>query len=91
MIFRKIVFMLAAAIPVLLVVFAVLMGGYLVAEGMSAAGSAALEARLLRGLAIACVLLVLVDILLLVPLLALGILEDSAREEPVSRSRDEEE
>lgn len=67
--------MLVLALPVLIVAFAVLMGGWGLAQGLGDPGGAAA----LRWIAIACLLLLVMDALLLLLALGLSAIEERDR------------
>ncbi|MBC7854525.1 MAG: hypothetical protein IAF94_13915 [Pirellulaceae bacterium] len=70
---RRILVVLVLALPVLVVAFAVVMGGWGLAQGMEDPGGAAA----LRWIAMACLMLLIIDVLLLMMALGLNAIEAS--------------
>ncbi|MFN0020158.1 MAG: hypothetical protein ACKVP0_18005 [Pirellulaceae bacterium] len=81
---RRILTVLVLGLPVLLVAFAVVMGGWGLAQGMGdPAGATAL-----RWIGVACLMLLVIDVVLLVMALGLNAIEASGgREPPDTNSR----
>jgi len=75
---KRILIVLVLALPVLVVAFAVVMGGWGLALGMGDPGGA----TALRWIAIACLILLVIDGLLLLMALGLNAIEASGGREP---------
>ena len=81
MISRRLLAIFVLGLPVLLVIFAVVMGGYLLAQQTEDA----VAGSVLRWVGVACLMLLVIDVVLLVA--ALGIRALEQEEEPADQDR----
>ena len=82
---KRILVVLVLALPVLIVAFAVVMGGWGLAQGMGDPGGA----TALRWIAIACLMLLVIDGLLLMMALGLNAIEASGGRQPPDTNANE--